>query len=169
MTDHIKWSVDDNKLKIFTADNTYLESDNDITITVNSPTLNGVKIESIGNVKMPGKIETPDFNIEIKGAGDVQADSLFCNNFRGNVEGVGNLKVTGKAAKSSFKLKGAGNINGFGLESDEVHAVLEGIGKIDCNPVNRIDAKVKGIGKITYKNAPPIKNTSIDGMGSIGK
>ncbi|MDR3060601.1 MAG: DUF2807 domain-containing protein, partial [Dysgonamonadaceae bacterium] len=169
ITEHIKWSVNNNKLNLFTTERTRLESDHDITITISSPTLNRVEIESIGNVKIPGKVETPYFQVEIDGAGNFEADSLFCTEFHGNVEGVGNLKVAGKTTKSNFELKGAGNINAFDFESDEIHAALEGIGKISCNPINSINAKVEGIGKISYKNEPPVKNIRIEGLGSIGK
>ncbi|MDR1370534.1 MAG: DUF2807 domain-containing protein [Dysgonamonadaceae bacterium] len=167
--DQIKWSVKNGKLKLSIDDNTFLVCNQPILIKVSSPEMKGVMIESVGNVKIPNKMELHDFYIDIDGAGHFSADSLFCNDLKGNVKGIGNVELKGKASKADFKLRGAGNINALDFETEDVTANVKGIGNIKCDPTRSFNGKVEGIGSINYKNVPPVKNVKIEGLGNISK
>ncbi len=167
--DKIKWSVNDNKLKFSIDDNIYLNNSEPILIKVSAQNMKGVEIESIGDVRMPNRMELNDFYVDIEGAGHFSADSLFCNNFKGKVEGIGNIILKGKTSKADFRLKGAGNINALDFESEDVKAYVQGIGNIKCDPIKSIEGKVEGVGNINYKNTPPTKNVKIEGLGNISK
>ncbi len=165
----IKWSVNNNKLKFSVDDNFRLDNNEPIIIKICSQDLKGVAIESIGSVQIQNKVNFSEFYVEIEGAGHCSADILLLNNFNGKVEGVVNIELKGKATKSNFKLEGAGQIHALDFESDDVYAHVQGIGQIQCNPIKSIEGKVDGIGSITYKNTPPIKNIKISGLGKVSQ
>ena len=167
--DKIKWTINGNRLKFAIEENTRLYNNEPILIKISAQKLNGVEIESIGSVKMPNKADLNDFYVTIDGAGYFSADSLFCNSFKGQVEGIGNMNLKGKTSKANFKLEGAGNINARNFEADEVYASVEGIGNIKCDPITSLDGRVEGIGSIRYKTTPPTKNVKVEGLGSINK
>ena len=167
--DKIRWTTNGNRLKFTVAENTHLHYNEPIIIKISAQNLNGVEIESIGSIKMPNKADLNDFYVTIDGAGYFSADSLFCNSFKGNVEGIGNMHLKGKTSKANFKLEGAGNINARNFESDEVYASVEGIGNIKCDPTTSLDGKVEGIGSISYKSTPSTKNVKVEGLGKIQK
>ena len=165
--DKINWSVNNNKL-IFTIDkNTYLNNNEPILIKISTQNTKGIEIESIGSVKMPNKANFDDFYVDIEGAGSFYADSLFCDNFKGKVEGIGRIDLKGKANKANFNLEGAGQINALYFESNDVYAHVEGIGSVKCDPITSLNGKVEGIGSITYRNTPPTKNIKIEGLGKV--
>ena len=167
--DKINWSVSGNRLKFAINKNTRLRNYEPVLIKISTQNIKGVEIESIGSVKIPNKANFDNFYVDIEGAGYFSADSLFCNSFKGKVEGIGNLNLKGKTNTANFELEGAGRINALDFEADEIYASVEGIGNIKCNPIKSIDGKVEGIGSITYKNTPPTKNVKIEGLGKIDK
>ena len=167
--DKINWSVSGNRLKFAINKNTRLRNYEPVLIKISTQNIKGVEIESIGSVKIPNKANFDNFYVDIEGAGYFSADSLFCNSFKGKVEGIGNLNLKGKTNTANFELEGAGRINALNFEADEIYASVEGIGNIKCNPIKSIDGKVEGIGSITYKNTPPTKNVKIEGLGKIDK
>jgi len=58
-------------------------------------------------------------------------------------------------------------LNADELIADTVKARVDGIGTLDCYPVNYLDAKVEGIGKITYHNSPSTRKEVMLGLGKI--
>ena len=167
--DKIKWTTNGNRLKFTIDENTRLYNNEPVLIKVSAQNLKGVEIESIGSVKIPNKTDLNDFYVTINGAGYFSADSLFCDNFKGKVEGIGNLYLKGKTNKANLKLEGAGNINARDFEADDVYASVEGIGNIKCNPITILEGTVEGIGSISYKNTPSTKNVKVEGLGKIQK
>ncbi len=167
--EHIRWSVDDNMLKFTINDDIYLNYKEPIIIKVSSKNMKYVNIESIGSVTIPNKVNFDKFYVDINGAAHFSADSLFCDDFRGSVEGVGNMELKGKTRNANFKLEGAGSISAINFESDDIYANIKGIGSIECNPIKSIKGKVEGIGNINYKNTPPIKEIKIEGLGNASQ
>jgi hypothetical protein len=75
--------------------------------------------------------------------------------------------LAGTAKNTTFDLKGVGSINALELVSDSVTARMNGAGSIRCNPVEYLDGDVNGVGSITYKSEPKVKNTTVNGVGKI--
>ncbi len=169
LLDKIAWRVSEHKLKFFVKDDYRLNPKSNIVIKVTARDIRGVEVESIGNITAPGKLETDRFYVEIDGAGNFHADSLYCTHFNADLEGVGNLEVAGKASEANLKLKGAGRIKALNLETNTVVAILHGVGAISCHPVQSLDASVEGIGQITYKSEPVTKSVRLNGMGKVDK
>jgi len=68
-----------------------------------------------------------------------------------------------------LNLFGTGKIDALELVSDSVYARLEGVGSIKCNPMEYLEGRLQGVGQITYKYEPKVKNVTSEGIGKIGK
>ncbi|GBU07025.1 hypothetical protein AwDysgo_03560 [Bacteroidales bacterium] len=68
-----------------------------------------------------------------------------------------------------FELKGVVKISSTNLESQFVLAELDGIGSINCNPIEQLTALTKGVGSIGYLNNPKRKEVSSIGLGKVYK
>ena len=142
---------------------------NDLHIRISTPGVKRIKSAAVGNISIPNAFKVDDLNLEIKGVGKFQADSLYVNSLKANAEGVGSIILGGQARKAGFDMKGTGSINALGLVADSVYAEVEGIGSVKCNPIIYLKGRVNGIGNLTYKEEPKEKNTEMSGIGKIGK
>jgi phage shock protein PspC (stress-responsive transcriptional regulator) len=158
---------EDGTLSLSTVDHFQLRPSTHLIIRLQTPDLHGLKVESVGNVNIPGAFSTTDFYIRMEGAGTVQADSLYSSTLKVTNEGVGSVVLAGTAKNTTFDLQGVGSINAVELVSDSVTARMKGVGSIRCNPVQYLDGEVNGIGTITYKSEPIVKRITVNGIGKI--
>jgi hypothetical protein len=168
LVDKIKYTVRDNKLYL-SAPSYTLRSENALTIVLRTRELKEIHIEKGGTltIKNPYKAETLD--IWMRGAGNIQANDLDIKTLKVKTEGVASATLAGNVRKAVLKMEGTGNIDAFKLTSDSVIANVNGIGTIWCNATEYIKGRLNGIGKITYKDEPKIKDLKSVGIGKIGK
>jgi len=166
----VEWNLsDDGELKLGVHDNINFRSLRNLIIVITTPKITEISLSSISKVFIDNKMETSDFKIMLEGTGSFFADSLYVNNLICNLEGLGKINLGGKAKKAHISLEGAGKINASEMETDSLVARLQGLGSIRCNPVSFLDASLEGLGKITYKNKPKSVQSSVDGIGKLGK
>ncbi|MCL1936879.1 MAG: DUF2807 domain-containing protein [Candidatus Azobacteroides sp.] len=168
LIDKIEFHVDDDgELELSTDDDYFLQSTHPIIVRLQTSNLEGIQLKSAGKLNLTRALHSNRFSIRMEGAGKLQADSLYCKElFVGN-EGVSSATLAGTADKARFELKGTGRIKAFNLISDSVYARVDGIGTIQCNPIQYLQANVIGVGKIVYKSEPQTKDTGVFGVGKI--
>ncbi len=167
--DHIGYTIDNGKLKIFIHGHLKMSSNDKINIELFTPSVRDIKTNSVGLFHIPGKLTSENFSIEVDGIGRFQADSVYCGNFQAEVEGIGSIDVSGEVQTARLSVEGTGKIESSNLIAGEIEAQVEGIGKIDCNPVKKLKARVDGLGKINYVNEPETSTKRVNGLGKINK
>ncbi|MCL2649426.1 MAG: DUF2807 domain-containing protein [Candidatus Azobacteroides sp.] len=167
--DKVKWEIDNNNEELKLGISEPVNLKNDLTVAITTPKISGIKMGALNKVSIDNKIETPDFNLKVEGAGSFYADSLYTANLVCKMKGVGKVYLGGKAKKAYLRLRGAGEIDAYALETDSLTAQLEGVGAIRCNPVDFLKASLDGVGNITYKEEPKFKQVSINGVGKLKK
>jgi hypothetical protein len=169
LIDKIRHRVHKNGLYLSTWDNYRFRSDSQLIIRIQTPSLKRIRTEAVGNISINKPFLADELKIEMESSGILNAESLMVQSLKVDLEGVGTIRLAGYAERADFKMEGSGEIDAAELVSKIVLARLEGVGKIRCNPVDYLDAKVLGIGKISYKNEPARrKRTRMVGIGSIG-
>ncbi|MDR3117865.1 MAG: DUF2807 domain-containing protein [Mediterranea sp.] len=139
----------------------------DLKINIVSPSLQRIKLRGVGNFHIEGKIEATGLIIRNEGVGNIKINDISCRELDLRAEGVGNIHIRGKAEKANLVSHGVGNIDAANLESKSVTATSSGVGNISCHATQSIDAKVDGIGNISYKGNPADKRLKKSGIGSI--
>ena len=167
LIDGVNYDVRDGRLTLSTPNR--LRSDNDLIIRLQTRSLKGIRSDILGNIQMKRKFTGDELEIKTNGPSNFSADSLYVRALTVKSEGIASVNLSGKANIARFNLSGAGNIDALEFRSDTVYAHVEGIGGIQCNPGEYLEGGLKGVGKITYKEEPKVKNITSMGLGKIGR
>jgi len=167
LVDQVKYDLHDGRLVL--SSQQPLRSENNLIVRLQTGHLKEIQSNMLGNIQMNRPFTSDKLNIILMGPGNLQADSLDVGSLTVSSEGVGSVQLAGKAGQTHFDVAGVGGIKAFDLRSDTVYAYVKGIGSVQCNPSEYLEGRVEGIGKITYKEEPKVKNTSTAGIGKIGK
>ena len=163
-------SYDQYDERLFLHTKNRLERKNNLKIMIRTNELKKIQAAShVGNIRMDRAFRGDLLEIDIKGAGNFHADSLFVNSLTILSEGVGSFCIAGKAGKARLETAGTGNVDAMELLSDTVFAQVNGVGSIQCNPVEYLEGRVNGVGSITYKEEPTSKDVHSSGVGRIKK
>jgi hypothetical protein len=138
-----------------------------LTINLQTNELKHVEAGFVGNIRINSAFTGEEMEITMKGVGNFYADSMFANVLTVRTEGVGSATISGKAEKVSLETSGTGSINAMELQADTVYAQVNGVGAIKCNPVELLEARLNGVGSITYKEEPKHKDVGWYGIGRI--
>ena len=167
LLDQVKYNLHDGRLVL--SSNNPFRSKNNLTVRLQTDNLKSIQSNMIGNIQMNRAFTGDELEIKMLGPGNLEADSLYVGALTVSSEGVGSVRLAGKTNKTNFYVAGVGSINAFDLLSDTVYAHVDGVGSIQCNPVDYLNGRLNGVGKITYKDDPKMKNTNSAGIGKIGK
>jgi phage shock protein PspC (stress-responsive transcriptional regulator) len=167
LIDQVKYDLHEGRL-ILSSSNS-LRSENNLVIRLRTGDLKSIRSDALGNIQMNRAFTGDELEIKMNGPARFSADSLYVRSLTVNSEGIASVNLSGKANIARLNLAGAGQIDAFDLLSDTVYAAVKGIGAIQCNPAEYFEGKLQGIGKITYKDEPKVKNVTSEGIGKIGR
>lgn len=127
--------------------------------------LEKVNIEGGVSLKTRGYLDLNDFILQVEGGAkidlDIKAD---------NMEILGNggvlFNLNGVARSLKVKLTGAGHLDADDLKTEDVVIYIEGLGTGSVYATKTLDARIHGVGKVTYKGEPNVTQY-IDGLGSV--
>lgn len=138
-----------------------------LKIKISSPTIQSLEMHGVGNFSIKEPFQTDNLTIRNSGVGDIKIEQITCANLDLVTEGVGNIRIIGKTDKATLISKGVGSIDADEFIASDVTTVSDGVGSISCHATQSIDAKVNGVGSISYYGNPAKKNTRKNGIGSI--
>jgi len=167
LVDQVKYDLHDGRLVL--SSNNPLRSENNLIVRLQTGDLKKIQSNMVGNIQLKRAFTSEELEIAMMGPGNLQADSLYVGSLTVSSQGVGSVRLAGKANKTHFDVAGVGGIQAFELLSDTVYAYVKGVGSIQCNPSEYLGGQLQGVGKITYKDEPKVKNVSTEGIGKIGK
>ena len=102
-----------------------------------------------------------------EGAGEIRLNDVRGERFDVNYRGAGSMRVTGEVKTFQMKAEGVGEVDAKDLLADDVDVVFRGVGDVRVFARKRLDAKVQGIGSLTYYGKPLIVNKTASGLGSV--
>jgi len=139
-----------------------------ITIRLSSSHLSRVLINGAGDVVMNSPNDSPDFEYQINGSGDLKAkvDANIC---KGSINGSGDVAISGKAKVYDMEINGSGDVKAFDLLCEDVKIEMAGSGDAQVNATESLNIKRAGSGDVSYKGSPKKVNQKIAGSGEIRK
>ncbi|MCC8146081.1 MAG: DUF2807 domain-containing protein [Bacteroidales bacterium] len=159
-------SVKNNRL-IITQNNDSILKPTQFKIFTNSQNIRKINIEGAGELVMQREVNARDMEIVITGSGNIQADSLYCENLKVELAGSGNLTVKGAATNAHFTVKGSGNIQAFDYLVQHLNCTIAGSGNVEAYVHESLVALTKGSGNLKYKGNPEKTATEQKGSGNI--
>lgn len=117
-----------------------------VTVTINVPVLNKFQME---------------------GAGSSDLNNISGERFQMSYQGVGRLMASGKVQNLVMRMEGVGSVNTRDLDAQNVDVRLEGVGSAKVRASESLNARVDGIGSLTYYGNPAKVTKRVDGIGSV--
>jgi hypothetical protein len=105
--------------------------------------------------------------VSIHGACDAEIEGFRGDSFCYNLSGAGDLTMDGEVDDLEIKVSGAGNADTSDLKAQNVEVSVSGAGNARVYAARSLQARVSGVGKITYYGDPQEKSTRVSGIGSI--
>jgi len=105
------------------------------------------------------------FNAE--GAGEIRLNNIRGERLDVGYRGAGELRIGGEVKVFKISAEGIGEVDTKDLVANDVDILLRGVGNARVFARNRLDAKVQGMGSLTYFGRPRVVNKNVAGMGSV--
>ncbi|MEP1097614.1 MAG: DUF2807 domain-containing protein [Cyclobacteriaceae bacterium] len=142
--DLINTEVRDNVLYIDLEDGNY----DDISITV-----------SISNRELTALTTVGVNTVQIDQFNDLAQFDL-------NIEGVGNIQMSGSAKRVAINSSGSSNLEAFDFTCLHCEIDLTGVGNVQITVTEELVGALSGVGNILYKGSPEI-DVDVTGVGNV--
>jgi hypothetical protein len=163
MMNRIDVKVDGDQLRITT--NLHNVSTDEVKLIITVKNLEELIIEGGVNLSTTGVLNLKDFNLEVKGGANVKMH-LNAQDFTARAEGGVNMDFKGSANLFNARTEGAGNIDADNLEAKIVRCRVAGVGNASVYATQELHAHLEGVGKIGYRGNPEIFK-EVNGIGVV--
>jgi hypothetical protein len=118
--------------------------------------------------KLTVRITLPKLNaLALNGAGRISVSGLAGGATSMVLSGAGDLEASGSLDTLTARLNGAGNADLSHLTATDATVALNGAGNLVVNATHGLDARLNGVGSISYLGSPSQITTEINGIGNI--
>ena len=165
--DVIEAYVSNGELNLKIRDNTVIHSYETIEVYVESPVINGFKVNGSGDIYSNEPIETDLFYTDIKGSGKIDINRLTASNLESDVNGSGDIIIRdGSINNGRLDISGSGNINMIGCEATTMKTETSGSGDMRVWVTDKLEARISGSGSVKYKGNPQL-TVKVSGSGKV--
>lgn len=105
--------------------------------------------------------------VSLSGSGSLSVQNFQGETFKVDLDGSGDIEVSGTADRADMTLGGSGKINAEQLKANSVKVTVDGSGEANVYAGEQLDAVVSGSGTIRYSGNPAQVNKDVSGSGSI--
>lgn len=140
-----------------------------LEIHVTMKDIKGFKIKGSGNVINKTPIVADNLYLNISGSGDMKFNNVTAKGVKVELNGSGDISVSGKAGRAKIDVSGSGNINLEDLEAYDVAVKIFGSGNCSVYAKSSLKTDIFGSGDIRYKGEPKEFVTHKFGSGDIKK
>lgn len=142
--DLIRTNVIDNELEITVEQ--CVEISQSVKIYITIPAIRTLTLTGVGSMVGQNAFDVMDLNIVLTG--------------------VGEFRLSGMTTNLDIDLVGVGDVEAFGLESEDCDVTISGVGDAEVWASNTLDVTISGTGSVFYKGMPTI-NSVITGTGEV--
>ncbi len=120
--------------------------------------------------KLEVNISAPDIEqVRMEGSSDIIITGVNNKSLTVELDGSGDINVSGKTKKFAAIVSGSGNIHAKDLHAEDVRISISGSGDADVYATSKLDGAIEGSGDIAYYGNPGEVSKKIDGSGDIEK
>ena len=142
-------------------------SKNKITVYIDIPDLENLKILGSGNIYVEDVFQTDRISLTIQGSGNISI-GLDTELLESTIKGSGDLHLDGFSEKHMVEVMGSGNIYASNLENDICKISVMGSGNSHVKVYNSLEVSIKGSGNVYYSGSPNVYSI-VNGTGKIIK
>jgi hypothetical protein len=138
--------VVDGELRIYLRDKDVKKVSGDPRVIVTVPTLRKFSME---------------------GAGESILRDISGERFEVNYRGAGSMTLAGTVKELTMQAQGVGEVDARKLIAQDARVNFQGIGSVQIYASGKLDAKVQGMGELSYYGHPRTVTKSVSGIGSV--
>lgn len=113
-------------------------------------------------------VTTPRLNkVVSSGASKIYVENIDSDSFRLDISGAGKVKLIGEAEKFTADLSGAGNLDAFDFQCEDVDIDLSGASKAEIYCSGNLKTDLSGVGSVIYDGSPKNVISDISGLGKV--
>jgi hypothetical protein len=104
---------------------------------------------------------------DAEGAGEIKLNNIRSERLDVNYRGAGSMAISGQVKTFKMSAEGVGEVDSKALVANDVDIRFQGVGDVKVYAKDRLDAKVQGMGSLSYYGNPRVVNKSVAGIGSV--
>jgi hypothetical protein len=163
----ISTSVRGGRLIIDTDYDMCISSGSTVNIEIHMPIIESIELNGSGNMDIDD-FDCNSLEISNSGSGNIDISNIYSTTTIDiEVDGSGDVKISGKARRGNYDVNGSGSIYAEDLLLDDCYANNTGSGNIYCFAYLLLDATVDGSGDIIFSGSPDEVSEDINGSGSV--
>jgi len=105
--------------------------------------------------------------LSMEGAGETVLRDITGERLDVNYRGAGSMEIAGKVRQLTLRAQGVGEVDARHLLAHDADVDFQGIGSVQIYASGRLDARVQGMGELSYYGHPKTINKSVSGIGSV--
>lgn len=172
LLEYIITEVKDGKLVVKPEKGVNLQSSSwksgTISITIPVEEINAVSMSGSGNLVGKTVLKGSKFKTSMSGSGDLSLD-LEVEDLEVRVSGSGDMDLNGSTNNLEVQISGSGDVQAYGLNANNVSAIVSGSANIEVTANTSLKARVSGSGDISYRGNPAKIDSKTSGSGDISK
>lgn len=162
---YIQTEVSGNTLRLTSKENP--KGSNGITIRISYPELERLQVGGAGSISNSGVLKARELEIEVNGAAELNLAVEIERKLELELKGASSVELSGTAQQLDTKLSGAGNLSAYELQVRDASISVSGVGGAEVYVTDNLQAKVSGVGGISYRGEPQNIQRQVSGVGSI--
>ena len=104
---------------------------------------------------------------DAEGAGEIKLNNIRGERLDVNYRGAGSMAISGQVKTFKMTAEGVGEVDSKALIANDADIRFQGVGDVKVYAKDRLDAKVQGMGSLSYYGNPRVVNKSVAGIGSV--
>ena len=163
--DELELKVENETLKIRSKNRNMRLAPSRFVLHTGSEQLKELNAAGSGVLRLDGRIEGKELDVNLAGKITLEADALFVDKVDCNTAGDCTMNLSGTISTMDIKDAGKSYYQAFGLNTDNLDCKTAGSSTIEITVHNEISANMVGHGTIRYKGNPKtIDNHSVGGV-----
>jgi len=123
-------------------------------VTLRTPAARGATVIGGARLTLSGRLRTNRFDVQVTGAGTIDATGVDADDVVVTVIGNGNVTLAGRTARARYSTNGGGSIAATALDAGDVLAVMDGAGETRASARYTADLTNRGLGLIAIGGSP---------------
>jgi len=134
-------------------------------LSISTPSLTRVTHAGAGSFRTVDPIVADSFTLRIAGATNNSA-VLDVNSLSVNMDGAGDIKLSGRADTADIDMAGAGKMDALDLQTRDAKVNLAGVGTVRIGCSESLSIVAAGVGTVEYAGSP-VLDISRGGLVSV--
>lgn len=152
-------------LRLSTRRNVMLSPSYGVHYLLTVPDLDDIQLNGAGDINADS-LTVDALSIHTDGSGDIEIENLDAKTLSTTVNGAGSITVAGQVETQEGDIDGAGDLRLHDLQSDRAEISIDGAGSVEVWAVETLKININGAGDVAYVGQPEITQ-SINGSGDI--